>query len=325
MSRDTITKRLSCKRVVYLSPSGKPSLQLKLSETLSMLKKVGSRKEVLGEDNRYVRTIIYHRSHANMLFGILASYECGTHQLTVADDDNAEMLTVAQVAPPITNDNKRQEFLDGICYFGIFNNIVVVSPSRALGTKPFEQHLNWILAQSGQLEADNRIGLKDEIAKVTQKRIQASHVKEVEIGAPLIDFDQTIPVKSSKQVAENVVYNGVGIDLLRKLLGSDKINKIRLADAVDGNIEVVLKVRYNRTTTNKAHNVLDNIALAVRHLDEDDVKIKLVGGGDIRGSELKLSTPVNLQALNGIPNPDELFEKMRKWLTQQLENEIIEP
>lgn len=325
MSRDAITKRLSCKRAVYLSPSGKQSLQLKLSETLGLLKKVGSRKEVLGENNRYVRTIIYHRSHANMLFGILASYECGTHQLTVADDDNAEMLTVEQVAPPITNDNKRQEFLEGICYFGILKNIVVVSPSRALGTKPLEQHLNWILAQSGQLETDNRIGLSDEIAKATQKRIKASHVKEVEIGTPLIDFDQTAPVKSGQKTAEDLVCQGVGIDLLRKLIGSDKIDKMRLADAIDGNIEVVLKVRYNRITTNKAHNVLDNIALAVRHLDEEDVKIKLVGGGDIRGSELKLSTPINIQALNGIPNPDELFKKMQQWLTQQIENEIIDP
>lgn len=325
MARETITKRLSCKRVVYLNPTGRPSLQAKLAESLHRLKKVGKRKEVLGEDSRYVRTIIYHRSYANMVFGILASYERGTHQLTVADDDEAEMLSVAQVAPPKTDDDKRQEFLEGVCYFGIFKNIIVVVPSRALGTKPLEQHLNWILAQSGQLEMDNRIGLSDEITQATRERILAKHVKEVEIGAPLIDFDKSaIQTTGSTKTTTGFEFCGFGIDLLRQLLG-DKVDKMRLADAVDGNIEVTLKVRYKQATTTKAHKLLDNIALAVRHLDEDEVKLKLVGGGDIKGSELKLSTPVSVQALDGIPNPDELFEKMREWLIQQIENKIIEP
>lgn len=326
MSRETITKRLACKRVVYLNPTGRPSLQAKLTETLSLLKKVGKRKEVLGEDSRYVRTIIYHRSYANMLFGILASYERGTHQLTVADDDDAEMLSVAQVAPPNTNDDKRQEFLEGVCYFGVLKNIVVVAPSRSLGTKPLEQHINWILAQSGQLEMDNRIGLSDEITQATRERIKKSHVKEVEIGAPLIDFEQTEARSGGgSRATTGFEYHGVGIDMIRKLIGSDKVDKMRLADAVDGNIEVTLKISYKRATTEKAHTLLDNIALAVRHLDEDEVKLKLVGGGDIKGSELKLSTSVSVQALNGIANPDELFEKMRLWLLQQIENQIIEP
>jgi len=325
MSRETITKRLCCKRVVYLNPTGRPSLQAKLTESLSRLKKVGNRKEILGEDSNYVRTIIYHRPYANMLFGILASYERGTHQLTVADDDDAEMLTVVQVAPPKTNDDKRQEFLDGVCYFGISKNIVVAVPSQSLGTKPLEQHLNWILSQSGQLEMDNRIGLKDEIAQATRERIMRSHVKEVEFGTQFIDFDQSLQTSSNKQLTENFNYRGIGVDLLRKLIGKDKVNSMRLSDAVDGNIEVMLKVRYNRNTTEKGHKLLDNIALAVRHLDEDDVKLKLVGGGNISGNELKLSSPVRVQALNGIPNPDELFDKMRNWLLNQIENNIIEP
>jgi hypothetical protein len=98
-----------------------------------------------------------------------------------------------------------------------------------------------------------------------------------------------------------------------------------LSDAVDGNIEVSLKIRYKRTTTEKAHKVLDNIALAVRNLDEDDVKLTLAGGGTVKGDELKLSAPISIQARDGIPNPDELFEKMREWLLQQIENQIIEP
>lgn len=325
MARETVTKRVYCKQAVFFNPKGKPLLQAKLSESLSKLNKVGTRKETLGNDDRYVRAVIYHRSYAGMLFGVLASYERGTHQLTVVDDDEAEMLTVDQVAPPKSLDNKRQEFLDGVCYFGVSNNHVVLVPSRSLGAKPTEQHLNWLLEHAGMLERENRVGLSDQIAQATKEKIRASHVKQIEIGAPLIEAHE---VEAKPNAAGHKItafeYGGLGMDILQQVLG-DKFDNMRLSDAVDGNIEVTLKIRYKRTTTEKAHKVLDNIALAVRNLDEDEVKLTLAGGGTVKGSELKLSAPISIQTRDGIPNPDELFEKMREWLLQQIENQIIEP
>jgi hypothetical protein len=309
-----------------LTPDDKQPLQAKLGESLSKLKKVGARKEILGNDGSYVRAVIYHRVYANMLFGILASYERGTHQLTVADDDDAEMLSVEQVAPPKNDENKRQEFLEGVCYFGVFKNHVVLVPSRALGAKPLENHLNWILLHAGLLDKNNRVGLSDQIATATRERISKSHVKEVEIGAPLLDTQELkIETGDKGQQLTAFEYGGFGIDILRQLLGADKVNSMRLADAVDGNIEVSLKIRYRRSTTVKAHKFLDNIALAVRNLDEDEVRLKLAGGGTVQGSELKLSAPISIQARDGIPNPDDIFSKMRDWLLQQIDNKIIEP
>lgn len=326
MARTSITKYVYCKKAVFLDSKDKPSLQAKLGEALSKLRKVGARKETLGSDDRNVRAIIYHRHYANMLFGVMASYERGTHQLTVADDDDAEMLSVAQVAPPKNDNNKRQEFLEGVCYFGVAKNHVVLVPSRALGAKPLEQHVNWILERTGLLGNSIRVGLSDQIGQVTRERIRASHVKQVEIGAPLIDTNELEESSApSGRSVTAVQYVGLGMDMLRQILGADKINNMRLADAIDGNIEVSLKIRYKRSTTEKAHRFLDNIALAVRNLDEDEVKLKLAGGGTIKGKDLKLSAPMSIQAQDGIPNPDELFEKMREWLIQQIENQIIEP
>ena len=321
----TVSKRVYCKQAVFLNPQANPSLQAKLGEALSKLKKVGARKETLTDDERYVRTIIYHRSYGNMLFGILASYERGTHQLTISDDDDVEMLTVEQVAPPKTADNKRQEFLEGVCYFGVSINHVLLVPSRALGAKPMEHHVNWLLDKTGLLD-NNRVGLSDQITQVTRERIRTSHVKEVEIGAPFIDPHEVgeESVTKGHRIA-NVEYKGLGIDILRHVLSQEKMDSLRLVDALDGNIEVSLKIRYKRTTTEKAHKLLDNIAIAVRHLDEDEVKLTLAGGGTIKGDELKLSAPISIQARDGIPNPDDLFEKMRLWLIQQIEGKIIEP
>jgi len=325
MARQTITKKVYCKHAVFLDRRDKPTIQNKIMEAVGKLKKIGKRKEILGEDERYVRAIIYHRAHANMIFGILASYERGTHQLTVTEDDDAEMLTVEQVAPPNNDDDKRREFLEGLCYFGCYKNHVVVVPSRALGAKPFEAHINWLLQASGAISQSNRVGLSDQIAEATKAKIRAAHVKEVEIGAPLIDTNAITTSQVSGHRVSSFEYSGFGLDMLRQILGNDKINGMKLVDAIDGNIEVSLKVRYKRATTEKAHKLLDNIALAVRNIDEDEVKLTLAGGGTVKGNELKLSAMLSVEARNGVPNPDQLFEKMHTWLTDQIQNQIIEP
>jgi hypothetical protein len=325
MARQTVSKKVYCKDAVFLDRREKPTIQAKLGDALSKFKKVGKRKEILGDDGRYVRAIIYHRTRANMLFGILASYERGTHQLTVAEDDDAEMLSVEQVAPPNNDEDKRREFLEGICYFGCYKNHVVVVPSRALGVKPLEHHVNWLLQNASSISQSNRVSFSDQITQATKEKIRTAHVKQVEIGAPLIDPSEITTTDVKTQRISSMEYGGFGLDMLRQILGKEKVDNMKLADAVDGNIEVSLKVRYKRTTTEKAHKLLDNIALAVRNIDEDEVKLTLAGGGTIKGDELKLSRMLSVEARDGIPNPDQLFEKMYAWLTEQIQSQMIEP
>ncbi len=323
MSREAITKRAYLKQAVFLNNRDSPTIQAKLAHALKKLHRIGDRKEVLGEDQRYVRSIIYHRQHANMLVGIFASYERGTHQLTVTEDDDAETLTIEQVAPPKGENDKRREFLEGICYFGLSANHVVVIQSNALGAKHIENHINWIFSQAGVLESGNAVGLSDQIAAATKDRIQKAHVKEVEIGAPLIESQE---IAEDREVTKEraLTYSGIGLDMVRQIIG-DRLDSMKLADALDGNIEVSLRIRYKHKTTAKGHKLLDNIALAIRHIDEDQVRLNLVGGGHVVGNQLKLSAPIRVEARAGIPNPDELFKKMREWLLELLEKKIVEP
>lgn len=324
VARETVVKRAYLKLAVFLDKKDFPTLQSKLGQALKKLHRIGDRKEELGEDQRYVRSIIYHRHYANMLFGIFASYERGTHQLTVAEDDDAETLSIEQVAPPKGADNKRREFLEGVCYFGLSGNHAVVVQSNALGAKQIEHHINWLFRQSGVIAEGNGMGLSDEIAAATKERIRKAHVKEVEFGAPFVEPSEV--ETKEREVAKDtaLVYRGLGLDMVRQLIG-DKLDAMKLSDALDGNIEVSLRIRYKQKTTEKAHKLLDNIAMAMRHIDEDQVRLHLVGGGDVVGSQLKLSTQMRVEARDGVANSDELFHKMREWLLDVLEKKLIEP
>lgn len=325
MAREVVTKRVYLKQAVFLDRKDAPTIQEKLELALKKLHRMGDRKEVLGEDNRHVRSIIYHRTHANMLFGIFASYERGTQQMIVTEDDDAETLTIEQVAPPKGDDNKRREFLEGVCYFGLFGNHVLVVQSNALGSKQVESHFNWLLKQAKVVADGNAVGLSDQIAAATKERIRNAHVKEVEIGAPFIEAEAALP-STNKEIVKDTAFNfkGIGLEMVRQILG-DQLDSMKLADALDGNIEVSLRIRYKKKTTEKAHELLDNIALAIRNIDEDEVKLHLVGGGEVDGNQLKLSSLLRIEAHDGIPSYNELFQKMQQWLLDLLEKKVVEP
>lgn len=323
-----VTKKLYAKRGEFFQKPAKKTAQRVLAEALYSLHTIGDRKEASGENDDYVRAVIYHRAYGDMLFGIFASYEKGTHQLVVAEDDFAEMLSVEHVAPPASSDNKkRNEFLDGICYFGIYQNHILVVQSTALRVKQLEFHLNWLLHKGKIIANNDSLILGDQVSKATREKIRKAHVKEVEFGAPLIDTREAAnqtPLQSGVRTSI-MEYTGLGLDILRQVIGSEQLGKLQLSDAIDGNLEVSVRVRYKRKTTERAHKLLDNIAIATRHMDEDEVKLSLVDGGTIQGGELKLSHKVRVESRDGVPNPDALFEEMRSWLFKQLQDKLIEP
>jgi hypothetical protein len=327
MARETVGKRVYCKDAKFIQNTNRSSLQKRVSQALASKRTVGARKRPDPLNKNYVQAIIYSHEQNGMQFGIFAGYEKGTHQLTVADDDDAETLTVEKVAPPARKDAKRSEFLDGICFFGIFNNHVMVLGSRALRVRDLEQYLNWLMVQAGAMGAEDAMALSDQITTATKKKIQKSHVQEVSIGGPLLrvlEADEEPQNQLVEQKDRRFDLTSMGIGVLRSILGEERFQALKLTDALDGNINVSLKVRYNRNTTKAGHKLLDNIALAARNIDEGDVKLQLMGGGTVSGAELKLSKIISIETRDGIPNADDVFFRMAEWLRALLADEIIE-
>ncbi|WP_459199040.1 hypothetical protein ACQVRX_11165 [Ralstonia pseudosolanacearum] len=321
------TKRVFYKRAEFLNGGGKPELQTIMSAALNQLRKVGQRKQALGEDGTNVRAIISYRSRENMLFGTIASYEKDAATLTVAEDDDATSLTVQQVAAGLTEDKKRRQFLEGICHFALYKNHIVVLHSVALGSRPFEDHLNWLMHHSKALEEGNRAGFADTISRPTKEKLKNRHVKSVNVGAPLIPSN-AVQVEEKHGERTKVALVDVGgraIETIKAFFGDQLPKSVNLADAINGNIEVSLQLKYRYKTTDKAQKLLDTIALAGRHIDGEDIQVELHGGGRLTGDDLKLSVPLRVDTYDGIVDPDDLFPKMAAWLREQLETSIIEP
>lgn len=328
-------KRLTCKRARFARRAN-TTLHGLLADALGRLRKVGQRRERLGADGRpqaavaegsdgvdeVSRMIFYDRAVRPMLFGAFASYESGRDQAAVLVDDDAEMLTVSQVAPP-ERDGKRQQFLDGICFFGIYEDLMVVAQSRALGAAALEQHLNWLFRAAGLFGDDDWVVLADQFTSATKARIRQAHVKEIRIGRPLFEADDA----SFMETGAPMRLADVPMGLLRQIVGTDRFGRVEphLKDAIDGNIEVELRIRYRQQTSDKGHRALDELAVQLRNIDADEVSLTLANGARVDGAELKAARGVSVPGRNGMPDPDRLFERMRSWLFEQIQNRMIEP
>lgn len=316
-------KKLWCKKAVFQKQGS--DLQLLLTAALAQFKKAGQRKELIFGTNE-ARLISYFREEKGALYGIMLSYEKGRNQLTLPEDDEAETLSVEQMAPPVAEDGKRREFLDGVLYFLIHKNHVLTIQSSALRAAQFEQHLAWLLDKAGDFKG-NALALADQISSVTREKICKSHAKEILIDAPLVSVQPNatgMPVSASQQ-AGTFELGGIGLNWLKSILPNGMGQQLKFEDALDANLECTLRVRYKRSSTDKGHALLDNLALALRHVDDADTIIELAGGGTVKGEEIKLTKDLSIQTLNGIINPDDAFSKMHAWLADSIRDKLIDP
>jgi len=113
--------------------------------------------------------------------------------------------------------------------------------------------------------------------------------------------------------------------VLKSLLGPDWLNKVKLEESLDeSRLKVEVLVSYTRATSDEGQDLLNDIAVQLRHQEGEDVTIHLQNGAKLSGEDLKISGPVVVTAYGGLVDPEDLFPRMREWLTKQLEDGLIE-
>lgn len=295
-----------------------------------------NRQEQPNSEEKDYRLINHKQEHQKMLFGQFIHVKPGESQPIMTIDTNATSYTIEAILPSNLSEEDakkaKKEFVNAILYFGVLDNHVVVLPSSSLTPRELENHFGWLIGSKADLLSKTSILLlQNQPPKTTIEKIEASPVRHIAIGAPvgpstfsedLINEEKT--VSETKMVDVNA--SNLGMDLLEKLLPRGIFQDVFFKDSLDeSNLKLNLLISYARKTDEKGQRALDQIATALRHMDDADVKIKLRNGGIIHGNELKLSKPITFNLTDsGLVDETDLFAKMRTWLIEQIKAEEIE-
>lgn len=332
--KDSRQKIVHYKKAVI--PNGASSLQSILLEIIGdggSAENVMLRQEKISpaDDNSGIRFLNKSNTYKTILFGQLVLFEKDKSQSLLEINDNVRFYDINSITSNdiiIDGDNaqdKKREFVDSILYFGVLVNHVIIVQSTSLRAREFESHLNWLINSFTDIN-DFVLLLQDKPSEATMQKMEKSPAKSIRIGGLPITSEAKKDDASYKPKATGSVKtikyrpSGKGGSLLKAFLGDNWADDINLKDSLDdANLQVSLEITYFRKTNDGGQAVIDSIATSLRHVDEDDYSIKLQGGGEITGKEIKLSGNISVEYNNGIIDENDLFLKMHKWLFSKLE------
>lgn len=333
MGKSTTAKRKVYYRKTEFNGTQKRTLQQLLSDALSKHQLVHDRSEAIGAQANELRLISKYLDLNGFLCGHLVVFERGSFQTVINDDPQAKALALSAITPPKLN-NVPHQFVPGVLYFAIRNNHVVVIQSPNLRTTAFENHLAWLLrTKSGLLTNQQGFVLKDEPQPATKEKIRKSHVKSVSIGRPLMS-ESSADVGIVNLQPSNVKKfkpDNMFVNLVREMLDdTTRFERLGLEDTLfDGNLEIWIEIRYpkrQRSKTEGAVKLLDNLGIALRDIDDTQACLKLNDGSVVKGKELRISSDIDVNVDGmGIPNDNDIFDQMGAWLQLQIKNGVIAP
>jgi hypothetical protein len=358
MAQERKTKAVVYKNAVFGTATGSGAAQTTLKQALSLALArhpfIGDRRESLGpaDESPQWRLVGQYRVEADMLFGVLMTYMPGTASLFFVDDTAATSLTVEQFMAPATDDGKRRERLDGTLFFAVLGNHCVLMQSASVRERHFEAHLHWLLGLQGD-GVGSLPRLVDHLPRRARQAVAARGVREVEIGGAL--WTPTEPDPSTRRSDASITANpsnpsGHGfrsgeaavpsatpadprdrigpatwpmLGALKALLAPDDAARLDLEALAGSNIEYTLKVRYRGSTHDRGQQLMNTLGAVFRDAEGVEARIHLVGGGTIDGSDMRLAGTVRINTIDGVPDPNEVFEAMRAWLLEKVSAEEI--
>lgn len=312
-----------------------------------------ARMEAISTSSEVKRLVNNFTDRSRMFYGQLLMFEAGKSQELLTMDDAAQFYAIDAFTPDKINLDEEQkttgseedivkirkkkvrEFVNSFLYFSVLGNHLAVIQSRSLTSRELEAHLQWLLSDKAKvLSKECAIILSDKPLEATIRRIEKNPPQKILLGAPVLTGDG-VPLSGELQretgekitEASGVKFfpKGIGFDLLKSLMGSDWFEQQEFSESLDdANLKVKLEVTYSRKTSKEGQKVLDSVATSLRHTDAADVKIKLKGGGEINGDELRVSGNIDVVTIKGKVDEGLLYDDLFKWLKEKIDDKEID-
>lgn len=86
---------------------------------------------------------------------------------------------------------------------------------------------------------------------------------------------------------------------------------------------VSVTLRYSRKTTEDGQKLMDSLGAALRNTDDVETELQLIGGGSIKGSDLKMTGQIGVTSYDGQLSASEVYEGLRQWLLEKVSSEEL--
>lgn len=266
-------------------------------------------------------------------FGVVIGYTEGVHQAVVAIQDDAEFLDVQTIAPRLEDPAQRAEFMNGLLYFGVKRNHLVILASQQLTLSRFEQHVNWILGFTRP--GGERVLFSDPVAgEYREKRFVGlkAITFETEIEFTATDDEQPSDGTASTQVS----VSGLGMDLLENLfkglgLAPPKVDFMGGIPPHELVVTLDVRAKGSRAKDKDGRVVptagLDAFALALRNIEDGEIPatLEFKDSSKLSASDLKLRTKVSVEHVDGVLKASSVRDLMSRWFTEMVTEKVIDP
>jgi hypothetical protein len=267
-----------------------------------------------------------HAKRLNMVVGQFISFTSGQQQPVVTIKKGVQEFDLTSIVASQST-TERKEFLDGMGFFAVHGNHVLLAQSKALGSREFEAYLNWLLVETSKvLASDVIVTIADQPSSETMRKTAQKQLRGVTVGTPL----KPIAVAETGKRDHVLQYeaSGEGFDTLRGLFGAKIFDKINLTEALDADnviVQVTIRVKGKRSVSGDTHKMLDALATAARHMSPDDISMEVQGVGTVKGDEIKIHKLVTVDVLaeGGLVKEDDLWQKLHEWLCDLLERKQV--
>ncbi len=335
MAIDKRRKTVTYKMVSFTTKGEK--LKPRLDAALKKFRQMKHRmQDLAGEGEKPIwRLAGLEKIESGITFSTLLQYVPGSKPRLLIDDPEATRIQIEQFATPKTDSGKRREPMEGLLYFAVTDNHLVLLQSSGLRSSHLEAYLTWLLRKAAVLEETNVLRLNDQPPPAVAKKMMNRAVKSLDVGGDLLPVSSfptansvLVPALAETTKTKTLVTtlsatkDGV-YEFIKGIVGPDKAAKFDTEALAGSNIEYSLHVTYKGKTTDNGQRLMNTLAAAFRHADDVDTTISLVGGGKITGDEIRLSGPVVLDFYDGAPSTDEVYEAMRTWLMEKLTSKEV--
>lgn len=303
------------------------NLQTRLENALKKKKAAANRRQSTDSDSHF-RLVNYHGPYKGLHVGEMFDYTAGAKQPTAKMDADAEELTLDSVSPA----DKLSEFLHSIMYFGMRKNSVILSQSMSLRSLQFEDYINWLLREAGEISSEDFVALNDQPPADKAKEIKNS--KGVTFVSPVDLKSSAAPKRSNTAASEvkgtksiSVTPSGNAWDYLKMVLPPEfKFpTKLESNDIIQKrSLEVTVTLSWDRTYKEDPTDFMDNFSNQLRHVESELDYTIHTKSGTVTRDELKLRKTVSVPENDkGLLKKEEMWERMYDWLDTLIKDNTI--